>query len=382
MKTKVAIVSCKDYERKNVLPAVAKCVDLCGGVASILKKDPHVFLKPNLLMAKPPEKATTTHPEIVFAVASLLKEHSASMSMGDSPALGVYSNVLKKTGMEKIAQELGISLVEFQESLSRKLPDGIFHLELAKECLETSCLINLPKLKTHSQMLMTLAVKNLFGCVVGTRKVNWHFRSGIDYHYFARLLVEICLALKPAYNLVDGIIGMQGDGPNHGDPRAMGILVGGENPFAVDFVICRIVGIDPGELFTIKMARKMDVFGTREEEIDIVGESIENVYAKNFIRPKNHPLLFGPPFLRKSLRKHFTAKPLIVDSECKKCMACQKICPAQAIYMKGENLQISYQDCIRCFCCQEVCPHKAILTQESKVLQIFKKFFPDYSGKA
>ncbi len=373
MKTKVAIVSCKEYDRSLVLSSVEKCIELCGGMESIIKKGDDVLLKPNLLTAKPPEKAVTTHPEMLFALGSILKRHTDKIRIGDSPAFGTCAHVIKKNGMEKIVQELGLSITEFQKSVSFKLPEGLFNLELSKDCLEAPKLINMPKLKTHSQMLMTLAVKNLFGCIVGTRKADWHFRSGVDYLSFARLLVEICLALKPCFNLIDGITGMQGDGPNNGDPREIGVIVGGENPFAVDFVVCKIVGIDPEELFTMQIARKMGIFGTREEEIEILGETIENVQIKDFIRPKNHPLLFGPSFLQGFLRKTFTARPVIQPKTCQMCMACKKICPAQAIQQEKDALKISYQHCIRCYCCQEICPHKAIETQQSLILRIMKR---------
>jgi uncharacterized protein (DUF362 family) len=158
-----------------------------------------VLLKPNLLSAHPPERRITTDPEVVRTVARMVLEAGGSPFIGDSPGLDPFKRLASKTGMDEIAQQLGIEIVE----LSRPTPvslrsDAVFKkLEIAYQALNADVVINLPKLKTHSQMLLTLGVKNLFGTIVAQRKVEWHHMAGVDRDTFGSLHLDIYLAIKP-----------------------------------------------------------------------------------------------------------------------------------------------------------------------------------------
>ncbi|MDO9515517.1 MAG: DUF362 domain-containing protein, partial [Syntrophales bacterium] len=211
------------------------------------------------------------------------------------------------------------------------------------------------KLKTHGQMLLTCGVKNLFGCVVGFRKPEWHMRAGVDRDLFARLLVSIYHTLGPAVTIVDGILALEGDGPGKGGtPRQVGYLLAGRDAVAVDRVICSMLGIDPGDLPTDRASVEMGIGG---EPIDIDG-TVPRI--EGFRLPENAPLTYGPQRLQHLARMYLLQRPVVDEAKCEMCGACWKFCPAEAIQDTGEKIVFDYNKCIRCYCCMEICPYGAL----------------------
>jgi ferredoxin len=209
-------------------------------------------------------------------------------------------------------------------------------------------------------MLLTLGVKNLFGCVVGLTKPEWHLRSGVDRNMFARLLVQIYQAVQPAATLVDGILALEGQGPGRrGNPRHVGVLVGSRSGLAADVAICRMLGIAPHQLPTLHAAEKLSVL---EGEPKIIGDFSK---ISNYKLPKLGSLTFGPKPIQKFMRKHFIQRPAVEAEVCKMCGECWHICPAGAITPYEEIIGFDYDRCIRCYCCVEVCPHGALQAVET-----------------
>jgi ferredoxin len=229
-------------------------------------------------------------------------------------------------------------------------------------------LINLPKLKTHAQMLLTLGVKNLFGCIVGLRKPEWHFRTGVDRQMFAGLLVKIHTAINPSVTLLDGILAMEGQGPGKGGlPRQLGVVMGSDSAIALDMAVCRMVGIAPDGLFTNRAAREMGF----DDPIDIIGDL---PLINDFKFPSVSPIVFGPPQFHGFMRRHLVQRPVVDLHLCKACGECSQYCPAKAISPKKEGLVFDYEKCIRCYCCIEVCPHAALKSKETITGKIARKF--------
>ncbi|MGD9034669.1 MAG: DUF362 domain-containing protein, partial [Desulfobacteraceae bacterium] len=189
----VSLVQCESYAPETIEAAVRGAVDLLGGIKKFVRPGDQVLLKPNLLSARPPERRITTDPQMVLAVARLVREAGGEPFIGDSPALEPLRRVAVKTGMAEIANQLGIKLVPFTQPIRVATPEGSLFkkLEIAPEAMDADVVINLPKLKTHSQMLLTLGVKNLFGTVVAQRKAEWHYMAGVDRDTFASLLLDI-----------------------------------------------------------------------------------------------------------------------------------------------------------------------------------------------
>src|SRR3990167_2022351 len=261
--TQVSAVKTGQYNYAEVYDGVKKSVALLGGIDKFVKKGSRVLIKPNLLASKSPDDSVTTHPLFVKAVVNLVKDAGGIPYIGDSPSLLSLKNVIKKTGMEDVATETGAQILEFSESVTIKrgmeisspsplnsppnkggeMRNGIIggnifkSLEIAKELKEVDAIINLPKLKTHVQMYLTLGVKNLFGCIIGKRKAQWHLKAGVNNIYFAKMLVELYEYIKPSLTIVDGIRGMEGDGPSGGQPRDIGLIFAGADAVAVDTMI-------------------------------------------------------------------------------------------------------------------------------------------------
>jgi len=212
----VSIVRADNYELPALRLALLKLLEPLGGMPSFINPGDRVLLKPNMLSAKEPDKAVTTHPSLVQVVAEIVKESGGIVLIGDSPGIGSFSRVADKSGIHAAARESGASLVEFNDAIDLQ-GNGIFRsISLARAYYEADKIINLPKLKTHEMMTMTCAVKNLFGAVIGAEKAGWHLKAGSSRELFAQLLLEIYLLKKPTLNIVDAIIAMEGNGPGSG----------------------------------------------------------------------------------------------------------------------------------------------------------------------
>jgi uncharacterized protein (DUF362 family)/Pyruvate/2-oxoacid:ferredoxin oxidoreductase delta subunit len=373
MKSHVAIVRCPTYDYPQILAGVREVLEPLGGIRAFVKRGDRVLLKPNLLSGKHPDKCVTTHPSLVKAVARLVHEAGGILAIGDSPAVGGLRRVAAQAGIAEVADEVGCPLVEFKEVAEITTGDDYTfrRVELAQAVLDADVVINLPKVKTHSQTLLTLGVKNIFGCIPGMRKAQWHLKAGTNHSYFAGMLTELCQIVKPALTIADGVIGMEGEGPGNGDPRPLGLILAGGNPFALDTTICRIVGVPVEELLTTQAARQRGFEGTDPKQIEILGERIEDIGVTPFVLPRRFDVQWNlPGFIKRPLKNIFTPKPVVNRDLCKGCGACAEVCPPQAISLSDKKVEIDYHHCIRCYCCQEVCPEGAVHLQEGWVRRL------------
>lgn len=378
-KPQVAIVKAGSYNDNHVYKDIKNAVDLLGGINRFVKKGNKVLLKPNLLSAKPPEAGITTHPAVIKAVAKLVMDAGAIPFIGDSPGGRAinFEKVAAITGMKQAADELGIKLVEFKNSMELSATNGgIFKkLNVAKEAVDADVIINLPKLKTHVQMFLTLGVKNMFGCIIGLQKAQWHFKAGVDRKYFAAMLVELYSLLKPSLTIVDGIVAMEGDGPGSaGKLRNLGLVFAGTDAVALDTVICNALSIKEEELPILAAAKEKGIGITEMEKIDVLGERLEDVRIHDFIRPKMIDVMFGPNLLKKFLMNNITSKPIEDRKMCTLCSKCIEACPTDIISIQNKRLDFNYDKCIRCFCCLEVCPEGAMQVKQGALLKLFSYF--------
>ncbi len=327
-----------------------------------------VLVKPNFLSPASPDEALLTHPAVVKAVCEYLLQKRARVTVSDSPALGSFDKILKDNGIRDALAGLDVELAEFRTSVKVDIGDPFGRIDMAEEALGADMVINLPKLKTHSQMLLTLGVKNCFGCIAGFRKAEWHMRTGVNHEMFARLLVQIHQAVNPSLTILDGIIALEGQGPGRGGvPRHVGVLMASNSALAIDVTVCRMLGIEPETLPTNKMARQM---GLMPDPIDVEGVLPR---VENFKIPGVTSLIYGPKPIQGFVRRHLTRRPVVDESLCELCGDCRTFCPAQAIEEAGTKLRFDYDKCIRCYCCIEVCPKGALRTMESLPAKLFRK---------
>jgi uncharacterized protein (DUF362 family)/Pyruvate/2-oxoacid:ferredoxin oxidoreductase delta subunit len=371
----VTLEKVQSYSRDEVRCGIARLLSEFGGMGAFVKPGERVLLKPNMLYAKPPEAAVTTHPAVVAAVIDLVREAGGTPVVGDSPGVGKLSRVAAKCGILEVLEETETELVEFSEPMEAA-GDGLFRrIELARPYLEADKVINLPKLKTHGMMTMTCAVKNLFGAVVGTAKAAWHLKAGEDRDLFARMLLEIYLLRKPDLNIVDAIVAMEGDGPGSGDPRSVGVLLAGVNPVSVDMVAAELLGIPKKFLYVERVAEKLGLPGSDRATIRRCGFPVEEARVSGFRLPPVSDVQWGlPRFLTRRIRNLLTAYPVPFPDRCGLCGICRDACPPGVIEIRNGSLRIDYRKCIRCFCCRELCPSNALGIREGRLLRIINKY--------
>lgn len=392
MQEKVAIIRSESYEDPHLVSRIKEGIELLGGWKQFITPGNKVLLKPNFLIPRPSARCVNTHPLIVKAVAQMVLDFGCTVVIGDSPQLGSAKKVAARCGVEDVAKELGIEVVEF-DPVEVKFPQGkVFKtMVIGKPLLEADRVINLPKLKTHSLTCLTCAVKNLFGYIPGARKAQWHVKtSGVGMDFLAQLFLELNELVKPTLNIVDGIMAMEGRGPGSGDPRHLGLLVLGRSALAVDRVIAEIISAPVNWIPTLKVAKAKEYGYAELNEIEIVGEPIDTVRAKDFKLPPRASVTFQsseyvglPKFIFRFLKNQLTAQPLIDHHLCKDCKQCAEACPLSVISSSGDGLHIDKRRCIQCLCCIEVCPHAAVELRPGWMLMIYhwaNSFFQ--SGRA
>ncbi len=373
-KNRVSIVKCSDYDKELVETALAELLLPLGGMRSFVSKGDRVLIKPNLLKAALPEKAVTTHPSVVEAVVKEVVAAGGIPFIGDSPGIGKMEKIFETTGMKGVANRTGARLIEFKESVEVETgKDAIFKsLEISKDIMDADKVINLPKVKTHAQMYVTLGVKNCFGCIVGKRKPQWHFKAGVTRGHFADLLLDIYNTVAPVLTIADGIVAMEGNGPGSGDPRKVGLLFASSNALSMDRVISPILGVNKNDVPLFQSAKARGFSDINLKEIEIIGHEIDELIVKGFRSPKIIDMMFGPPFLRRYFKKSLTARPKVDHNICDLCGDCIRTCPVEVMSVKKKRLDIFYRDCIHCFCCQEVCPKGAITPRQGWLLKLLK----------
>jgi uncharacterized protein (DUF362 family)/Pyruvate/2-oxoacid:ferredoxin oxidoreductase delta subunit len=373
MESSVSIVKCKDYDEEKVLSALRQAIDLIGGIQAFVNRGSRVLLKPNLLYGKPPEKAVTTHPSVVRGMIQIVREAGGVPFIGDSPSIGGLMRTAEKAGIKAVADEMKCPLVEFNRPILASKREGkIFkQLEIDQAVLDTGVIINLPKWKTHTQMVLTLGVKNLFGCVPGPRKPLWHLRAGENRKAFAQILLDLYRIVQPSLTILDGVVGMEGNGPGSGDPIPLGLILASRDALSLDLVVCDLLGIPRKSIPTNQVALEDGMGGGL---IEVLGESIEASKISSFKLPPPFAVTWNlPGFVRKALKNALTSKPWIDDQLCEDCEHCAEMCPAKALKKTGEGLAFDYDECIRCFCCQEVCSSGAISIKQGWALKLVSR---------
>jgi uncharacterized protein (DUF362 family)/Pyruvate/2-oxoacid:ferredoxin oxidoreductase delta subunit len=346
------------YEYDELRKVIFEMLDATAGER--INSNSRVLIKPNLLAPAPPEKAIVTHPLIVKAAAEYVLAKGAKPQISDSPAVGSFEKILKESGTGEALKGLNVHFSEFKKSVSVDAGKPFHRLEIAEDALKADVVINLPKLKTHTQMLLTLGVKNMFGCVVGRKKPEWHLRAGTDRELFARLLVRIYGNIKPAVTIIDGILAMEGQGPGEsGTPKELGYIIGSTEAVSADTAVCRMLGIASEYLLTNKIAFEEGITG---KEIELDG-SLSKI--QNFILPEMVSPMFGPRWFHGFMRRHLTQRPTSDDDKCRLCGDCWNYCPADAISQHRKAIRFDYDKCIRCYCCIEVCPYGALEARET-----------------
>ncbi len=300
----VSLLRARDYEPSILVENLKTLLAPLGGMTAIVKSGDRVLLKPNLLTGSRPGAECVTRPELVYCVALLVKEAGGEPFIGDSPAFGSASGVAKANGYLPWLEKINLPVVEFTGQKYQTVSDSFNHLRLSKEAMSADVVINLPKVKSHVQLTLTLGVKNLFGCVPGKMKAWWHMEAGKSSARFGEMLVETAQAIDPDLTIVDGIIGHEGNGPSGGKPRRLGVLGASPDVFALDRAMVSLLGGDDLPIPTISAQNRLG-YGKALDEINFPLRTPWELAVEDWLYPDNiMPIDFGLPRVVRSTFKH------------------------------------------------------------------------------
>ncbi len=363
MDTQVFVAACPDYAASDA--AVARLLDAFGGAKAILGEAKRVALKPNLVLPSNPAACATTHPAVVAAVARAFVAAGAEVriceSGGGPHVLANMKNSFRACGMDAAAKDSGATVCLDLAVSGVPCPDGrvLRETQLLTSIWEADLVISLGKAKTHGLGVLSGAVKNMFGAVPGMLKPAYHGKWP-DLRDFFAMIVDLCELLRPGFSIIDGVMGMEGDGPTAGVPKKLGILLGGRNPHAVDLALAQTMGLLPALVPTLREAIERGLIPASPEALSLLGDPLPR---SHFLPATTHRLggqsLFLPKFLRESLRRLAVPYPRVTET-CVGCGDCVRICPKKTVEMRGQKAYVLRKNCIQCYCCHEMCKYKAI----------------------
>jgi len=345
---KVGIVECKSYNQKRIDAAIQKALKL---IDFEFGKNKKVLLKPNLVVEKSQNpEATVTNRAIIESVCKILKKNNCKIFIGESSFTDT-SDCFKAYGLDKLAKKYNAKLVIFEQDKLVKVSNPhakiLNSFPISKTLRDVDLIVNLPKLKTHLLMRYTGAVKNLYGVIPGGLKQRLHNKAKGEKN-FSNLLLDIYEKIHPQLNIMDGVIGMEGQGPTSGIPVKSGVILCSKNAFALDMASTKLMGLHPKKVYYLNYALKRKLYPSYDFEL--VG--MKKLPSLNFKIPKGD--------LTGKMNSFFKEKPIIVnESRCKKCGLCASKCPKKAIKLNPYPA-FNKKKCIRCFCCMEICPNDAL----------------------
>jgi uncharacterized protein (DUF362 family)/Pyruvate/2-oxoacid:ferredoxin oxidoreductase delta subunit len=390
MNSKVSLARCESYQPAEVEAAVRKSLEPLGGITRFVKPGQKVLIKPNALLARPPESAVTTHPAVISAVIKGVIKAGGTALVGDSPGNAYIEpeHIMEISGIRKAVEDAGGRMAYFQQAgaIEVKNPRAGSRMPLlyiARPVLEADVIINLPKLKTHQLTSFTGAIKNMFGIVPGFNKTRFH-AAAPHPRDLAELLVDVYESARPQLTIMDGVTGMEGNGPSNGRPRQLGLIIVSEDGVALDAVSSYLIGFRPAEIDTTVAAFRRKLGEMDLGKIEILGPSLKSLRQADWAHPFNAYSLvkkfipralfnLATPFINL-----FKVRPVIDQAKCTQCLVCVKNCPTHTINHDPQNnrVEIDPQGCISCFCCHELCEYGAVRVERSLPVKLLKIGLP------
>ncbi len=345
--------------------------------------DAQIVIKPNLNNDLSALTGNSADLRVLVELIKLLQQRGyRNLTIADGPNVGIYrkgADVFGRLGVRRLAEHFGVNLIDLNHSAFKEVEVQTGKVRLSELCLQADYLINVPKIKTHAEAGMSVAVKNLMGCVIGTDTRIIHQDLGAN-------LVRLNQVLKPNLILVDGLIGMEGNGPGDGDPRKLDLLLAGKEPFVLDSLVAKLMGLESDSIPYLRIAKNESrLIGADLAKI----ESIKPLFQLE-PPPKRSPVtkllehralgnirdatrfIHGSEWARKLLYRlgimqdvyeaaDAQIETLTLDSAlCDDCGKCLDVCPTQ-LPITNEGLDFfAATDCLGCLYCALVCPQEAI----------------------
>lgn len=289
-KPAVSIVRCDAYDSADAIREhVRDACDLIGGLESLIMPGDTVLLKPNLVQPYPYETGATTNPHLVEALVGLCREKGARrVVIGDGSCVGADTRkAFENCGLVDAAERTGAELVDFTKSefqyVVNPLAKKMKRIRIPKDFIESDVVINLPVMKTHDALEVSLGLKNMKGLLQTSDKKRFH-KWGL-----AQSIVDLNQIARPDLTIIDGTVGMEGAGPTSGEPVNLGLLLASKDVVAVDVVALEIMGYSLDEVPYIRMAGEAGLGCAALDEIEVEGLSIGEVrhpFRRNSIDPE------------------------------------------------------------------------------------------------
>ena len=377
----VSVVPMTEYTLEGARAALEQLLAPIGSL-DFVKSGETVVIKANLVSAMKPEESATTHPTLLCALCDMLAERGATVIVGDSPG-GLYNaafvgRVYSVSGVRAVLEH-GASLNDDYSQKNATFEDAaVLHSFSYTGYLDRADhIINFCKLKSHGMMGMSCAAKNMFGTIPGVIKPEYHFRFP-EYDQFADMIVDLDEYFHPILSIADAVVGMEGNGPTAGTPRAMGCLIASHSPHTLDMIAAKILGFEREELPILESAHRRGMIPDSADQINLIGE-IDSLILKDFERVIERRSLKFSGDGKSGIKRAFssfasailTTRPKLNESMCVGCGICRDICPARAIEIKNKKARINRKECIRCFCCQEFCPKSAMKVYRTPIAKLF-----------
>jgi uncharacterized protein (DUF362 family)/NAD-dependent dihydropyrimidine dehydrogenase PreA subunit len=344
---------------QNVSQAVKRAFELFA----LDVRNKKVLIKPNVLRASQPEEAITTHPAVLRAVVEQVEMmRPASIIVGDNPGVfsyGANEEAFVKTGLMEAAkgyyQNIGNDSVKVDFS-----PDFMPTISVSRIILESEFIISVPRFKTHGLTIVSGGIKNSYGFLPGAQKARLHKAAG-NPKRFNEMLAEVFRIRVPDFFVLDGIVAMEGNGPASPDLRKTNLILAADNAVALDSVIARMMGCDPGRLRFLQKAKGLGLGDYDLKKIEIMGNM--KVIPDFKLPPLGGETVYGNKTIEELFNSKVILRPHIDQESCTSCGTCVSQCPVSALTMGDRFPIVDANRCITCFCCQEICPSKSITLQ-------------------
>lgn len=319
-----------------------------------------VVIKPNVLRASTASEHIVTHPAVLRAVvAAAARRAPQEIVVGDNPGLFSYGDnesTFEKTGLMDAAGKYYRNLGDSPQPIAF-LPEFISEVGVSREILDADILISAPKFKSHGLTVMTGAIKNSYGFLPGAQKARLHRIAGTPER-FHELIVEVFRLRIPDLFIMDAVVGMEGNGPASPDLREIGLILAADNAVALDGIVARMMGLDPGRLRFLQKARELGLGDFDEQAIHIDGEL--QVIPDFKVPPLGGEAIACDETVQEIIKGRTRVRPAADQDLCTACGLCVEHCPVDAIAIKDDLPVADAEACITCFCCQEICPEKAM----------------------
>jgi len=319
-----------------------------------------VVIKPNVLRASRADEHIVTNPALLQAVIEKVEEMKPrELIVGDNPGLFNYGdneNSFEQTGLMAATKGYYKNLGDTTRHLDFHT-DFMPKIGVSEEIMAADILISLPKFKTHGLTVMTGAIKNSYGILPGGQKARLHQIAGSPKR-FHELIVEVFRLRIPDMFIMDGVVGMEGNGPASPELREIGLILAADNAVAMDAVVARMMGIDPAQLHFLQKAKEAGLGDFASDMIAIDGQM--QILPNFKLPPLGGEAIAGNPTVQQLLHAKGHVTPKADPELCTACGACIDHCPVSALSMEQTLPVVEADICIACFCCQEICPEKAM----------------------